>query len=278
MLWVNMIMDTFAALALATEPPHPRLLEKPPHDRDSYIVTKRMLKHIGIQAIFQAFILIIFTFAGENFIPESIKDTDKEVIERFNKPCIDDAKNNNECWNKLWVSYTEGEPKNPYSDYADFKLNCPIVATKDGMIRSGRAFASWGMNYEYEPIGLIYGPSRHMTVIFNLFVFLQIYNFVNSRKIEDEMNIFEDMSRSSWFMAIVLLIIFLQVIIVTFGHRAMSCSIGGLDMTQWIICLAVGSLGLVVSLLTKVLTPKEYKTGPSNQGKQKAHIVPAEAQ
>jgi P-type E1-E2 ATPase len=30
MLWVNMIMDTFAALALATEPPHERLLEKPP--------------------------------------------------------------------------------------------------------------------------------------------------------------------------------------------------------------------------------------------------------
>ena len=40
MLWVNMIMDTFAALALATEPPHERLLEKPPHDRDAYIVTK----------------------------------------------------------------------------------------------------------------------------------------------------------------------------------------------------------------------------------------------
>jgi len=79
MLWVNMIMDTFAALALATEPPHERLLTKPPHDRDSYIVTKRMLKHIGIQAIFQAFILIIFTFQGDDFIPESIKDSDTEV-------------------------------------------------------------------------------------------------------------------------------------------------------------------------------------------------------
>lgn len=83
MLWVNMIMDTFAALALATEPPHERLLEKPPHDRDAYIVTKRMLKHIGIQAIFQAFILIIFTFQGDTFVPESIKDTDQKVIDRF---------------------------------------------------------------------------------------------------------------------------------------------------------------------------------------------------
>jgi Ca2+ transporting ATPase len=87
------------------------------------------------------------------------------------------------------------------------------------------------MDYEYEPILKVYGPSRHMTVIFNLFVFLQIYNFLNSRKIEDEVNIFEDISRSNWFIMIVLLIIFLQVVIVTFGHRAMSCSIGGLDMT-----------------------------------------------
>jgi magnesium-transporting ATPase (P-type) len=52
MLWVNMIMDTFAALALATEEPHPKLLLRPPHDRDAYIVTKRMLKHIIAHAVF----------------------------------------------------------------------------------------------------------------------------------------------------------------------------------------------------------------------------------
>ena len=40
MLWVNMIMDTFAALALATEPPHEKLLKRQPHNRDDYIVTK----------------------------------------------------------------------------------------------------------------------------------------------------------------------------------------------------------------------------------------------
>jgi len=63
------------------------------------------------------------------------------------------------------------------------------------------------------------------------------------------------------------IIIGLQVLIVTFGHRAMSCAIGGLDITQWLICLAVGSIGLVVSLVTKILTPKEYKTRPANKGK-----------
>jgi len=113
------------------------------------------------------------------------------------------------------------------------------------------------MNYQYEPILKVYGPSRHMTVIFNLFVFLQIYNFVNARKIEDEINVLEDISRSTWFIMIMILIIFLQVSIVTFGHRAMSCSIGGLDMTQWLICLSVGSIGIIVSACTKILTPKD---------------------
>ena len=39
MLWVNLIMDTFAALALATEPPHDKLLLRHPHNRDEYIVS-----------------------------------------------------------------------------------------------------------------------------------------------------------------------------------------------------------------------------------------------
>lgn len=35
MLWVNLIMDTFAALALATEPPSESLLDEKPYDRET---------------------------------------------------------------------------------------------------------------------------------------------------------------------------------------------------------------------------------------------------
>lgn len=45
-------MDTFASLALATETPSETLLSAPPHNRDEYIVSKKMFKHIIIQAIF----------------------------------------------------------------------------------------------------------------------------------------------------------------------------------------------------------------------------------
>jgi len=52
MLWVNMIMDTFAALALATEDPHEKLLDRDPFDKKSYIVSKTMMKHILIHTVF----------------------------------------------------------------------------------------------------------------------------------------------------------------------------------------------------------------------------------
>jgi len=46
MLWVNLIMDTFAALALATEPPNPKVLEEPPRSPEAFIITPEMARHI----------------------------------------------------------------------------------------------------------------------------------------------------------------------------------------------------------------------------------------
>jgi Ca2+ transporting ATPase len=42
MLWVNLIMDSFAALALATEPPSDKLLDRVPVRKHEYIVTPDM--------------------------------------------------------------------------------------------------------------------------------------------------------------------------------------------------------------------------------------------
>jgi Ca2+ transporting ATPase len=46
MLWVNLIMDTFAALALATEAPDDNLLDQPPYGRNDIIVTPVMWRNI----------------------------------------------------------------------------------------------------------------------------------------------------------------------------------------------------------------------------------------
>lgn len=46
MLWVNLIMDSFGAIALATEPPTEALLKRKPHSKDDYIISSIMMKHI----------------------------------------------------------------------------------------------------------------------------------------------------------------------------------------------------------------------------------------
>lgn len=71
LLWVNMIMDSLASLALATELPKPELLLRMPLKKDDFIVTRKMGKHIVWMSIFQMAILFIYLFAGEYMIPES---------------------------------------------------------------------------------------------------------------------------------------------------------------------------------------------------------------
>jgi Ca2+-transporting ATPase len=58
MLWVNLIMDTFAALALATEPPHWRVMARAPRRSEDFIVSAPMYRHIlGVGALFYLFLI-----------------------------------------------------------------------------------------------------------------------------------------------------------------------------------------------------------------------------
>jgi Ca2+-transporting ATPase len=60
MLWVNLIMDTFAALALASEPPDWGVMLKPPRNPESFIVTPQMAKLIfTVGGVFLALFLIL---------------------------------------------------------------------------------------------------------------------------------------------------------------------------------------------------------------------------
>lgn len=64
MLWVNLIMDSFAALALATEPPSAELLNRKPYKKNEYIITASMWKIILGQSIYQITILMTMLFFG----------------------------------------------------------------------------------------------------------------------------------------------------------------------------------------------------------------------
>uniref|UniRef100_UPI00398F6A55 plasma membrane calcium-transporting ATPase 2 isoform X8 n=1 Tax=Pristiophorus japonicus TaxID=55135 RepID=UPI00398F6A55 len=65
MLWVNLIMDTFASLALATEPPTESLLMRKPYGRNKPLISRTMMKNILGHGIYQLTVIFTLLFAGE---------------------------------------------------------------------------------------------------------------------------------------------------------------------------------------------------------------------
>ncbi|XP_072522241.1 plasma membrane calcium-transporting ATPase 4 isoform X3 [Salminus brasiliensis] len=166
MLWVNLIMDTLASLALATEPPTESLLLRKPYGRDKPLISRTMMKNILGHAIYQLVVTFTLLFAGEKF---------------FN---IDSGR------------------------------NAPL----------------------HSP------PSEHYTIIFNVFVMMQLFNEINARKIHGERNVFENIYRNPIFCCVVLGTFGLQIIIVQFGGKPFSCTSLTLDQWLWCIFIGVGEL------------------------------------
>ncbi|KAI7794041.1 putative plasma membrane calcium-transporting ATPase 3 [Triplophysa rosa] len=162
MLWVNLIMDTFASLALATEPPTEALLLRKPYGRNNPLISLTMMKNILGHGVYQLIIIFTLLFVGEKI---------------FN---IDSGR------------------------------NAPL----------------------HSP------PSEHYTIIFNIFVLMQLFNEINARKIHGERNVFDGIFGNPIFCSIVLGTFGVQIVIVQFGGKPFSCS--PLNVEQWLWCLFVG--------------------------------------
>ncbi|CAA7408242.1 unnamed protein product [Spirodela intermedia] len=68
LLWVNLIMDTLGALALATEPPTDHLMDRPPVGRREPLVTKIMWRNLVVQALYQVTVLLVLNFSGKSIL------------------------------------------------------------------------------------------------------------------------------------------------------------------------------------------------------------------
>lgn len=66
LLWVNLIMDTMAALALATDPPSPSILNRKPDPKSAPLITVTMWKMIMGEAIYQLTVTLILYFGGNS--------------------------------------------------------------------------------------------------------------------------------------------------------------------------------------------------------------------
>ncbi|KAM1729904.1 hypothetical protein ACFX12_020228 [Malus domestica] len=77
LLWVNLIMDTLGALALATEKPAKELMKKKPVGRTEPLITNIMWRNLLPQALYQIAILLTLQFKGKSIfgVEDKVKDT-----------------------------------------------------------------------------------------------------------------------------------------------------------------------------------------------------------
>ncbi|XP_071518789.1 plasma membrane calcium-transporting ATPase 2 isoform X8 [Panulirus ornatus] len=68
MLWVNLIMDTLASLALATEAPTPDLLLRKPYGRTKPLISRTMMKNILGQAVYMILVIFVLLFYGDKLL------------------------------------------------------------------------------------------------------------------------------------------------------------------------------------------------------------------
>lgn len=74
MLWVNLIMDTFAAMALASLPPSERVMHDKPRNRRKFIITRSMATRIIGTGVAFFTLLLALRLAMENYHIHSMSD------------------------------------------------------------------------------------------------------------------------------------------------------------------------------------------------------------
>ncbi|KAL4181567.1 hypothetical protein AMTRI_Chr12g271800 [Amborella trichopoda] len=166
LLWVNMIMDTLGALALATEPPQDDLMKRAPVGRKGNFISNVMWRNILGQAVYQ------FTV----------------------------------------IRYLQTEGK--------------------GIFRLAGPDADPVLN----------------TLIFNSFVFCQVFNEINSREME-KINVFKGILDNYVFVAVLSCTVVFQVIIIEYlGTFANTIP---LTLTQWFASILIGFLGMPIAAMIK---------------------------
>ena len=81
------------------------------------------------------------------------------------------------------------------------------------------------------------------TMVFNLFVWLQVFNQFNARKIGNkEFNVFAGLTQNCWFVGISLITVVVQILAILFGGRPLRCTPLNMEQTLFTIGLGVGMI------------------------------------
>jgi len=207
-LWVNLIMDTFAALALATEPASDELLDRPPTKREESIVSEVMARNIIGWSIYQVGALCFVLFSGANIFDLKFR--------------LDDPFH----WSMIQV--TEANP-----EAGIMETTCTV--TDLATVTEANPLGSCGEINAPTEKTILY------TMIFNLFVWLQVFNQFNARKIKDkEYNVFSGITRNCWFIAIAMITVVVQILVIFFGGKPLRTVPLTLDQQLFTIGISAG--------------------------------------
>jgi Ca2+-transporting ATPase len=93
------------------------------------------------------------------------------------------------------------------------------------------------------------------TVIFNTFVFLQIFNEINCRRLNHKLNIFKNITANKFLMIIFFVTVAGQILIVEFGSVAFHTT--HLNIYEWLLCIIVGFMSIPFGVVIR-LVPNEF--------------------
>jgi len=187
LLWVNMIMDSMGALALATEPPRPDLMKQKPFGRFAPLINRGMYRNIIFLSIYQLVVCLVLQFAGGSI---------------FDITC---AENDDDCHKII--------------------------------------------------------PS----IIFNTFVFMQIFSEINARRITEK-NVFAGIFHSYYFGTIIIITTIIQVLLMLLVGRTSvgrAIRIVTIPGSGWIASIVLGALILPIGFIAR-LWPLSWSIGPED--------------
>lgn len=89
------------------------------------------------------------------------------------------------------------------------------------------------------------------SIVFNTFVFLQLFNELNCRRLGRKLNVFANLTRSMSFVWVMALVVPIQICIMFFGGTVFR--IAPLLPTEWAVSVGLGLLALPVGLMVRLL-------------------------
>jgi magnesium-transporting ATPase (P-type) len=96
------------------------------------------------------------------------------------------------------------------------------------------------------------------TMLFNTFVFMQVFNEINSRKLgEREFNVFAGFFNNWLFTAIIIFTAGVQVLLVEVGGFPVRCV--PLSWQQHVACICIGAFSLILGIVVKFVPSRIFK-------------------